>query len=266
MPATPITDPVSGESLVGTEPQLRQQVDPGLWRQRLNLFTGRALSVSALDSEQQYRGGLLATLGQAVTAGTVSGLGLSLDLSGADPMLVVSPGYGITASGQEVVLNSTLKTHLSTLTVIDVSGNQRFNFHQSVGDPTNSTYAGILLLQPVVAQVSGQFLDTGTGPIEVSGNLSASCDQDPSEYAFEDWQIADAVRLVYLPWPAGVPALPLPLLAPEATWRNRLAYAIFEAEALLGPDDQLPWAMLGLPVALIASDPGLAWKPLFVDC
>ena len=260
MPATPITDPVSGESLVGTEPQLRQQVDPGLWRQRLNLFTGRALSVSALDSEQQYRGGLLATLGQAVTAGTVSGLGLSLDLSGADPMLVVSPGYGITASGQDVVLNSTLKTHLSTLTVINVSGNQRFNFHQSVGDPTNSTYAGILLLQPVVAQVSGQFLDTGTGPIEVSGNLGASCDQDPSEFAFEDWQIADAVRLVYLPWPAGVPALPLPLLAPEATWRNRLAYAIFEAEALLGPDDQLPWAMLGLPVALIAFDPGAAWQ------
>ncbi len=260
MPATPITDPVSGESLVGTEPQLQQQVDPGWWRQRLNLFTGRALSVSALDSEQNYRGGLLGTLGQSVTAGTVSGLVLTMDLSGADPLLVVSPGYGITANGEDVVLNSTLKTRLSTLAVIDpVTGNEMFNFHQSVGDPTNSTYAGILVLQPVVAQVSGQTLDTGMGPIEVSGNLNASCDQDPAEYAFEDWQIADAVRLVYLPWPAGVPALPLPPLAPEATWRNRLAYQIFEAEALLGPDDQLPWAMLGLPVALIAFNPGVAW-------
>ena len=260
MPATPITDPVSGESLVGTEPQLRQQVDPGLWRQRLNLFTGRALSVSALDSEQKYRGGLLATVGQAVTAGTVSGLGLSMDLSSADPLLVVSPGYGIMANGQDVVLNSALKTRLSTLTVIDTSGNQKFTFHQSVGDPTNSTYAGILLLQPVVAQVSGQFFDTGTGPIEVSGNRGASCDQDPSEYAFEDWQVADAVRLVYFPWPAGVPSLPLPAQSPQATWRNRLAYTIFEAEALLGPDDQLPWAMLGLPVALIGFDPGIDWK------
>src|ERR1700680_1347275 len=100
MPATPIIDPVTGESLVGTEPQLRQQLDPGQWRQRLNLFTGRALSVSALDSEQKYRGGWLATLGLSVTPGTVSGLGLTMDLSGADPMLVVSPGYGITASGQ----------------------------------------------------------------------------------------------------------------------------------------------------------------------
>lgn len=261
MPATPITDPATGESLVGTEPQLQQQVDPGWWRQRLNLYTGRALTVSALDSEQNYRGGLLATLGQAVTAGTVSGLALTMDLSGADPQFSISPGYGITANGEDVVLNSTLKTNLSTLTVIDpVTGGDLYSFHQSVGDPTNSTYAGILLLQPVIAQVSGQQLDTGSAPIEVSGNLGASCSQDPAEYAFEDWQIADAVRLVYLPWPAGVPALPLPPATPAATWRNRLAYAIFEAEALLGPDDQLPWAMLGLPVALIAFDPGIGWK------
>ena len=158
------------------------------------------------------------------------------------------------------MLNSTLKARLSTLAVIDaVTGVEMYNFHQSVGDPTNSTHAGILLLQPVIAQVSGQMLDTGTPPIEVSGNLGASCDQDPSEYAFEDWQIADAVRLVYLPWPYGVPALPLPANTPVATWRNRLAYAIFEAESLLGPDDQLPWAMLGLPVALIAFDRGVAW-------
>ncbi|MGA3345105.1 MAG: hypothetical protein ABSC76_09585 [Terracidiphilus sp.] len=260
MPATPIVDPASGESLVGTEPQLQQQVDPGWWRQRLNLYTGRTLSVTALDGEQGYRGGLLATLGQSVTAGTISGLVLTLDMSGADPLLVVTPGYGITASGQDVVLNATLKAHLSTLAVIDaVTGVEMYDFHQSVGDPTNSTYAGILLLQPVIAQVSGQMLDTGTLPIEVSGNLGASCYQDPSEYAFEDWQIADAVRLVYLPWPKGVPALPLPAKDPVATWRNRLAYAIFEAESLLGPDDQLPWAMLGLPVGLIAFDPGVAW-------
>jgi hypothetical protein len=70
MPATPITNPVSGESLVGTEPQLLQQIDPG-WRRRINLFTGRALTDTALDNEQLYRGGLLATLGQSVTAGTV---------------------------------------------------------------------------------------------------------------------------------------------------------------------------------------------------
>jgi hypothetical protein len=271
MPATPITDPITGESLVGTEPQLRQQVDPGWWRERLNLFTGRTLTVSALDSEQNYRGGLLATLGQSVSAGTISGLFLTMDLSGPDPAFTISPGYGIMANGQDVVLNVPLKTHLSTLAAIDPATGDEYSFHQWVGNPKNAVYAGILLLQPVIAQVSGQLLDSGTPPLEVSGNLGASCSQDPEEYAFEDWQIADAVRLVYLSWPTsaqGLPSLPSgvqgltlpPMGTQAATWRNRLAYTIFEAEALLGPDDQLPWALLGLPVALIAFDPGIGWK------
>ena len=73
MPANPITDPFPGEDLLGIEPQLSQQVDPG-WRHRLSLFVGRALSDTALDSEQLYRAGLLATLGQAVSPGVVKGL------------------------------------------------------------------------------------------------------------------------------------------------------------------------------------------------
>jgi hypothetical protein len=274
MPATPITNPATRESLLGTEPQLLQQVDPG-WRRRLKLFTGRALSATALDSEQIYRGGLLGTLGQSVSAGTVNGLALSLETSGAESLLVVTPGYGISASGMDVVLNRTMKTALSTLTVLNPApvpqteqvidledggpAETQLPMYQHMGDPKNTTFAGILLLQPVVAQVSGQALDTGTPPIVVSGNLGASCNQDPAEYAFEDAQIADAVQLVYMPWPTGVPALPLPAQSPVATWRNRLAYSIFEAESLLGPDDQLPWSMLGVPVGLVAFDPGLAW-------
>jgi hypothetical protein len=274
MPATPITNPATGESLVGTEPQLLQQVDPG-WRRRLNLFTGRALSTTALDSEQIYRGSLLGTLGQSVSAGTVNGLALSLQASGADPTLVVTPGYGISANGVDVVLNRAMKTRLSTLTVLtplpvpqteqvvnlEQAGppETQLTMSQHMNDPDNKAFAGILLLQPVVAQVSGRLLDTGSAPLIVSGNLGASCTQDPAEYAFEDWQVADAVQLVYVPWPSGVPALPLPAQSPVATWRNRLAYAIFEAESLLGPDDQLPWSMLGVPVGLIAFDAGAPW-------
>src|SRR5580704_3647785 len=152
MPATPIANPVSGESLVGTEPQLSQQVDPG-WRHRLNLFTGRTLTDTALDGEQLYRSGLLATLGQSVTAGTVKGLALTVDASGADPLLAITPGYGSTASGADVVLLRALKTNLSTLAVVDAfTGNEQLTFHQFVGNPANTTYAGILVLQPIVAQ------------------------------------------------------------------------------------------------------------------
>ena len=266
MPATAISNPVGGESLAGTEPQLLQQVDPG-WRTRLNLYTGRALTATALDGEQTYRGGLLATLGQSVTAGTVTGLALTMDTGGVEPAFSISPGYGISASGQDVALNSPLKTRLSTLPVVDVLTGETLvdpvtdnpvMFHQFVTQRGNSDFAGILILQPVIAQVSGVQLDTGTPPIIVSGNLGASCDQDPAEYGFEDWQIADAVRLVYLPWPASA-ALKLPPRNPPATWRNRLAYTVFEAEALLGPDDAFPWSMLGVPVALIGFDPGVTW-------
>src|SRR5271166_2739649 len=151
MPATPITNPVAGESLVGTEPQLLQHVDPG-WRHRLNLFMGRALSDTALQNEQLYRSGLLATLGQSVTAGTVTGLALTMDTTVADPVLAVSPGYGIAPNGEDVVLNRPLKTALSTLTVVDsVAENV---FQQFITTP-NAAFAGVLMLQPVVAQVSG---------------------------------------------------------------------------------------------------------------
>lgn len=258
MPATPITNPATGESLVGTEPQLLQQVDPG-WRYRMNLYNGRALTEIPLVDEQNYRSGLLATLGQNVTAGTVKGLALTMDTTAADPLLMVSPGYGISASGVDVVLNTPLKTALSTLLVIDlVNPNDSLPFRQWALDPTNKTFAGILILQPVIAPVSGQAVDTG-GVIVVSGNLGASCAQDPEEYAFEDWQNADAVRLVFLPWLGGVPNLPLRPVEPRATWRNRLAYSIFEAESQLGVDDQLPWAMLGVPVALMGLDPSGQW-------
>jgi hypothetical protein len=264
MPATPISNPAPGESLVGTEPQLLQQVDPG-WRHRLNLYTGRALTANALDSEQAYRTGLLATIGQSVTAGTAKGLELTMVANGADAVFTITPGYGFLANGEDVRLLSTMKTTLSTLAVIDsTSGKALVSFTEFAANPSNKLTAGVLLLQPITAQVSGQVMDTGTGPIEVSGNLGASCDQDPQEYAFEDWQIVDGARLVFFPWPVGVNALPLPDPAQQATWRSCLASTIFTAESLLGLDDVLPWNLLGVPVALIGFDS--AWKPLFVDC
>jgi hypothetical protein len=258
MPATAINDPLGGESLVGTEPQLDQYTAETCWRERLNLFTGRTLSDTALDSEQLYRSGLLATLGQSVTPGTVKGLALSLDATGS--VLTLTPGYGIMASGDDVILNTPIRTPLSTLTVVNANETTLTAWQANKASP----FAGILLLRPVVAQVSGQQMDTGGLPLIVSGNLGASCSQDPLEFPFDDWQIADAFQLVFFPWPTGVANLPLPAAGPAETLRNRLAYTVFEAEAMLRPDDVLPWASFGVPVGLIAFDP--SWKPLFLDC
>ena len=263
MPATQIAHPATGESLLGIEPQLLQQVDPG-WRYRLNLFAGRTLTDTALDGEQLYRAGLLATLGQAVTAGVVKGLAFSIDTTQADPVLTVTPGYGIAASGEDVNLLRTLQTHLSTIAVVDAASGLLVEQFQAYASRLTASTAGFFMLQPIIAQVNGQAFDTGAPPIVVSGNLGASCDQDPAEYAFEDWQIADGTRLAFLPWIEGAALLPLPNPSPAATWRNRLAYAIFSAEAQFGLDAQFPWMMLGVPVALAAFDQ--TGKVLFVDC
>jgi hypothetical protein len=260
MPATTIKKPLSGEDLIGIEPELLQQVDPG-WRRRLSLFTGRALSDTALDAEQLYRAGRLAMLGQSVTPGTVSGLEAALDLSGPAPSLVVHPGYGILDNGEDVTLLATLKTQLNSVALIDANGNSSANFAPSASTAGN---AGILLLQPIVVQVNGASLDTAPTSRLVSGNLSASCDSDPSEYAFQDLDIVDGCRLAFLPWPSFGNSVTLPPGAPAtATWRNRIANAIFAAEALLPPDESFPWSLLGLPLGILAFD--VAGKPLFLD-
>jgi hypothetical protein len=263
MSATAIKDALPGEDLVGIEPELLQQVDPG-WLHRLNLYPGRTLTAPALDSERQYRAGRLATLGQLVTQGVVKGLELSADLTQTNPPLQVAPGYGITACGEDVVLLSTLGTSLHSLVVIDLaSGSPIAPFPDYIHDPTHNSFAGVLLLQPVTAQVSGSAVDSGRGPIVVSGNLNASCDQDPEEYAFEDWQVVDGVRLVMAAWPSSPTTLMLPAVNPAQSWRNRLAYTIFNAEMTLPAGEFLPWDMLGVPLALIGFDS--SWNPQFID-
>jgi hypothetical protein len=263
MSATLIQDALPGEDLVGIEPSLLQQVNAG-WLHRLSLFTGRALTAPALKSEQTYRAGRLAVLGQCVTQGVVKGLEVSIDLTQADPVIQVTPGYGISASGEDVTLGRTLRTTLGSLQVIDpLAGSVIAAFPDYAKNSANTAFAGILLLQPVTGQVSGATFDTGTGPIVVSGNLNASCGQDPAEYAFEDWQIVDGVRLVLVAWPSSPTAFALPAATPAVSRRNRLAYTVFKAELALTQDDRLPWDMLGVPVALAGFDN--TWNLQFID-
>ena len=69
----PIKDPVAGEQMLAVEPVIARYPDVE-WRQRLEYFTGRALTHTALRTEQNNRAGHLATLGQALSPGVVDGL------------------------------------------------------------------------------------------------------------------------------------------------------------------------------------------------
>jgi hypothetical protein len=263
MSVTLITNPAPGEDLLAIEPALLQQVDPG-WLHRLSLFKGRTLTADALKSEQAYRAGRLALLGQLVTHGIVKGLELSTGSTAGDITLQVTPGYGISATGEDVALSRVLRTTLNSLLVVDPQkGSKIDTFANYSQNPANKTFAGVLLLQPITMQAPGSAVDSGALPVIVSGNLAASCDQDPEEFAFDDFQIVDGVRLVMVAWPATPASLVLPASSPAESWRNRLAYTVFNAELALTPDDRLPWDLLGVPLAFIGFDSG--WKPQFFD-
>jgi hypothetical protein len=91
------------------------------------------------------------------------------------------------------------------------------------------------------------------------GDPMDPCELDPQDDAFADWQLADGTRVVLyaFPWEDRVDPVP------EATWRNRLAYQVFAAEAALAPGERLPWEEIGVPIGLIGF--GADGAPLWVD-
>ena len=112
---------------------------------------------------------------------------------------------------------------------------------------------GVLVLQPIEVDRLGEF--DPTDPCELD-----PCGEAGDNRSFEDWRVADGVRLAWYAWP--LEWRPLPAEGP--TLRNELAWTIFQAEAGLAYGALLPWEQLGVPLALIALDAQL--QPRFIDC
>src|ERR671934_1436185 len=100
MKVTPISDPLAGERVVGVKPDMEPSVD-AKWRRRLNLYTGRALSDTALTTEQVGRAGRLATRGQMVSPGVTSGLVVALERPPAKRSLLAIRAGGDGGNGAE---------------------------------------------------------------------------------------------------------------------------------------------------------------------
>lgn len=243
MKVKPIRDPVAGERVVAVSPEMAPTVRSE-WHRRLNLYPGRTLSHRALTVEQEQRAGRLATHGQRLSPGVISGLEVDLELDdgdGGNRVFVVAPGHGLTATGEDVALPRPLR--------VDVNAVPVYSATLPIGEATlpPGPAAGFLVLQPVVAELDDEL--TSDDP----------CEEDEQNYAFEDWQRVDGCRLVFFPWPDNFTALP----AFGERWRNRIAYAIFDGERRAGPDDLLPWEEAGVPIAVVAYE--VAGQPLFVD-
>jgi len=210
MKVWPIKKPLKNEHIVGVQPSLAPDVDAG-WNRRLNLFTGRALSDTALKAEQAGRAGRMATRGQMVSPGVVTGLQLAVERGAGDALFgQLSAGLGIAVSGEDVVVPTDVRFDLRQVRVYAPGGllaaaippEERANSGLSAYgwdtgprlgafmQPDNLLpRAGIVVLQPIVADLVGE-LD----PAE-------QCEIDPTNDPYEDWQLADGCRVLYYAWP-----------------------------------------------------------------
>ncbi|MFN8468430.1 MAG: hypothetical protein U0X20_22925 [Caldilineaceae bacterium] len=274
-----IKQPLPGENILAVAPKLAPEPDVA-WNRRLYLHSGRALSDIALTTEQEGRAGRLTLSGQmlapGVTSGLEAGLELAADENAADgaakvQYVRVNPGTGLAASGEIVTLPQPLRMKVDDLPVyaparlLDGAGipavgaevarkqgpSLRELRHQGRALPR----AGILVLEPIEVEVAG------------NNDPRDPCAVEAEAVAFVNRMRVDACRLVLFAWPTEILAVPDPgasaTSAEGKTWRNRLAYAIFEQERKLPPPQMWPWQELGVAVGLVAFDGGM--QPLFLD-
>ncbi|MDH5666840.1 MAG: hypothetical protein OEY86_02365 [Nitrospira sp.] len=240
-PVRPIQRPFPGESVLGISPPLDRTVDP-LWSRRANLYPGRSLSDTILTVEQTERIGHLAASGSMMSSGTVQGLDVVLEQTESGGVLVLSPGYGVASNGEDVVISTPQRipvTDIPVITSARVSGDapaaRPFGELLASGEPV----VGVLVLQPAVVEIVAD-----TDPAD-------PCEQDPRNFAFEDWQRVDGCRLCCVLWDESW--LPRPVF--DSQWRNRLAYVLFQWEQH-HPESETPWSAVGLPISLIGGQGG----------
>jgi len=279
MPNRPIAAPLPGERVVALSPGSATAAST-FWQRRLNLFAGRALSAGALDQRQRWQAGHLALRGQHWVPGTVDGFEAvvrgaagATDFDGVE--VHIGAGRGLAVTGEDAVLRQPLAATLAGVPVVAPPG--FFVDGSGVGAPTADgslnpreigaalgelaaasrarlPSVGVLVLQPAV-------VDTSAFDPQDPCDRSACDDGSTGDPAvFEDWRIADAVRLLWYVWPAEWRALP----PDDAGARNALAWTIFQAEAALPAGAALPWEPWGVPVALVQLDPATG-QPLWVD-
>lgn len=274
-----IQQALPGERVVALSPEDATSAATD-WLRRPNLFSGRALTASALDQRQRWQAGRIAQRGQAFTAGVVRGMEVSHPLArdGSDmsPLRVfVEPGLGLGVSGEDVVIVRRAQFLLSNLPVVappsvfagllDADAQQAAEESAvASADPTPGAplpraigptlgeilahasdrlpLVGILVLQPVTVDTAD--LDRND-PCDRCPCDDGATGSDPA--SFEDWRKADGVRLLWYAWPEEWRPLPFTRLRQ----RNALAHTIFEAEAALLDGECLPWEQYGVPVALI---------------
>lgn len=263
--------PLPGEKLVEVLPPLASFVEDAPLR-RLNFFPGRHLTHVALQLEQAVRVARLRLRAEGVAPGVVAGLEAGLGADEQGSFVEVGTGYGLTAAGEDVMVDRPLRVYVADLPVF-TAGQDPFQAPKLSTLPVGETgpTAGVLLLVPgQVEEIEVPLAAKATG---LEAENFQPFERQPADEAYYRQSTVDAARLALLLWRDDWPAAwRLPAVVAPGTWRNQVAWRVFAAEqairesALQTPDEQRvfpPWEPYGVAVALLGLD--AHWLPLFLD-
>ena len=245
-------------------------------------------------------------LGQSVASGVIDGLELAVEGN----MLVLLPGHAIAPDGQDIELAYPLRVpfdapsvmsprveaelqarHTGTTPWRRLSGLQRqANLSQVLADLGGAAFLPHAMVLVAVPR---------TIALDRSDAEDSPCPNASEESAFSRAAWEDGFQLAWVPWPEdrGLPLWSADNATLDPRFRNRLAYAVFNAErerlslatqrsmrqwkerASLTPAEldllaaeaadvaararPWPWESLGVPLSMVAFD--AAFKPVFAD-
>ncbi|HYO69916.1 MAG TPA: hypothetical protein VEU33_27955 [Archangium sp.] len=278
MSTKPLKNPHLNEHILRVEPSPQPFIEAG-WRSRPNLYTGRPLSAATLSAQQRERSGWLALHGQRVSPGVVAGLEVQLveaesTRNRQEPTsFLIGPGTGLLPSGEDVIVPRALKISVDRIPVYweGSLGPAGFNLGILGSVDATTTHAGlraaVLVLVPVVSRKNDPPDPYDPGHV------------DPEVRPLDDERLVDGCTLVLFAWPKTWELPPRDSASDQETWRNRLAWELFDREqqrqpgwliqSEQQPEQYAPWEKVGVPLALVGFDPpnryGGPARPLFVD-
>jgi len=194
-------------------------------RRRPRYFDGRFLTGADLSRDQDYVRQRQADLARACGTGVVTGLEVGLDDRGGGDILVITPGHGVTPSGDIVTVMTRREIaplDLPSVERLDATLGLRASPRLPLGRRT-----GVFLLALRAVEFSANPI--AAYPTTVSGARRV-----------EDGDVIEATAITLIPWSDTGAAATLG----EA--RREIARRVFLGDASGAPQDALPLAMLAM--------------------
>jgi hypothetical protein len=194
-------------------------------RRRPRYFDGKFLTGADLTRDQDYIRQRQADLARATGTGVVVGLDVSVEGSAGGEHVVITPGHGVTPSGDLVMITTRRRIPL-----LDLPASERLD----------STLGLRAIPRMPLGRRTGLFL-LALRPVEFSANPIAAY---PTTIAgprqIEDSEVIEATALTLIPYPDTGGAATL------AEARRTVARKLFLGEATGLPQDALPLGMIAM--------------------